>query len=204
MTKDKLKAEIYEKPMLFQFFPRYNIAPAQKADVIVDTGDGVEQWPMKWGWKVPWGKHLHINVQREQVFETPMFKKYAHQRCLIAADGFYEWMPDKTPVRFVRPNREAFCFAGLWYGDEWQELDVPTRKFYFVILTRAADASVSPIHNRMPFIIAPHGYDKWLLDDNAVASMLERPDTTPLDWYPVSQDLNDVRNDYPDLIKPVP
>lgn len=204
MSKDNLKVEIYDKIIKFGFVPRYNIAPTQKVEIIVDTGDGVKQWPMKWGWKAAWGNQLHINAQSEKIFQTSTFKKYLHQRCLIPADGFYEWKSDKTPIRFVRRHREAFCFAGLWYSVERQELDVPTRDFYFVILTRAADASVSPIHSRMPFIIAPGAYASWLLDDNAFATVLERPDETPLDWYPVSRELNNVRIEKADLIRPVP
>jgi putative SOS response-associated peptidase YedK len=204
MTKDTLKADVRAQEMVFGFVPRYNIAPTQKVDVVVDTGDGVKQWPMKWGWKAAWGNQLHINAQSEKIFETATFKKYLHQRCLIAADGFYERLANEAPVRFVRRERGAFCFAGLWYSVERQELDIPTRDFYFVMLTRAADASVSPIHDRMPFIVAPGAYANWLLDDNAVATVLERPDETPLDWYPVSREVSNVRNENADLIRPVP
>ena len=104
-------------------------------------------------------------------------------------DGLYEWKPDKSPVRFVRRKRDVFYVAGLWRMIEKQELDVPVQEFSFVLLTTAANASVKPIHDRMPFIVRDGQADWWLNNDNMKETVLNFPDDTPLDWYPVSREV---------------
>jgi len=185
------------------FAPRYNIAPTQRVPVIVDDAQGVRQLDMRWGFKAPWGNTLHINAQAERIQKTATFKPLLNQRCLVPMDGFYEWKPDKTPVRFVRRKREVFYVAGLWRADERQELDVPVKDLSFVLLTTAAMPSVAPIHNRMPFIVRDGQLDWWLRGD-LNETVLNHPDDTPLDWYPVNRDVNNVRNESPALIRPAP
>jgi putative SOS response-associated peptidase YedK len=147
------------------FAPRYNIGPQKRVPVIVADAKGVRQVEMKWGFKSDWSDKLHINAQSEKLKQTPTFSRLRHQPCLVPMDGFYEWKGDKTPVPFVRRRRDVFYVAALWKAVEKQELDEPVQEFSFVVLTRAADASVAPIHSRMPFIVREGQLDWWLKGD---------------------------------------
>ena len=170
------------------FAPRYNIAPTQRVPVIIEDAQGVRQVDLRWGFKSAWGNTLHINARAERIQTTATFKPLLHQRCLVPMDGFYEWKPDKSPVRFVRRQREVFYVAGLWADDpyRWGEApDEPPKgggrlqrtaredarptnldgtSQSFVLLTTAAMPSVAPIHNRMPFIVRDDQLDRWLSD----------------------------------------
>ncbi len=117
-------------------------------------------------------------------------------------DGFYEWKPDKSPFRLVRRKRDVFYVAGLWRMTEKQELDEPVQESSFVLLTTAANASVKSIHTRMPFIVREEHLGWWLGD--LMETVLNFPDDTPLESYPVSRAVNNVRNEGPDLIQRAP
>jgi putative SOS response-associated peptidase YedK len=186
------------------FAPRYNIAPTQRVPVLIEDAQGVRQVDMRWGFKATWGNTLHINAQAERIQTTATFKALLHQRCLVPMDGFYEWKPDKSPVRFVRRKREVFYVAGLWRAVERQELDVPVTELSFVLLTTAAVPSVAPIHNRMPFIVHDDQLVRWLNNSELRTPNSELLSEAPLDWYPVSREVNNVRNESPDLIRPAP
>ena len=97
--------------------------------VIVENSQGVKQTEMGWGFKSEWSNTLHINAQSERIHQTSAFKPLLGQRCLVPMDGFYEWKPDKSPVRFVRRDRSVFFVAGLWKAIEKQELDEPVKDF---------------------------------------------------------------------------
>ena len=109
----------------------------------------------------------------------------------------------QIPVRFVRRQRDLFCVAGLWKEVEKPGLDLPLAEKCFVLLTTAANPSVAPIHDRMPFIVRDGHYDWWLRGAMADA-VLNCADDTPLDWYPVSREENSGRNESPELVRPVP
>ena len=188
--------------ILFGVVARYNIAPAQKVSVIVEHAGKIQPEEMKWGWKPAWSKTLLINGQAETVMEKPTFKKYLHQRCLVPADGFYEWKPDKSPVRFTTPRDEVFCMAGLWLETQRQELDEPITERKFIILTTTPNQTVGRIHNRMPFIVQPEHYGWWIANDGLFQSVLTAPDKAELNWQPVSRELNNVRNEGPGLLRP--
>jgi putative SOS response-associated peptidase YedK len=136
------------------YVARFNIAPSQTVPIIVKDSAGVRRSEMKWGWKTHWSKQLLISAKAENV-KTMMFSKHLNQRCLVPADGFYEWLPDKTPVRFTKPDKGVFCFAGLWNVTETKPLDEPAKEHSFVILTTSPNETVSPGHNRMPLIVRP-------------------------------------------------
>ena len=201
LTPEQAKLVLAGLVHIFAFAPRYNIGPAQRAPVIVKTPKGVKCEEMTWGFKSAGSKALHINAQAERV-QTSSFKKLLGQRCLVPMDGFYEWKPDKSPFRFVRHKRDVFYVAGLWRMTEKQELDEPAQGLSFVLLTTAANASVKPIHTWMPFIVREEHLDGWLGD--ALETVLNSPDDTPLESYPVSRAVNNVRNEGPDLIRPAP
>ena len=203
LTPEQAKLVIAGLVHIFAFAPRYNIGPAQRVPVLMKTLAGVKAVEMRWGIPSEWSKTLHINAQAERIQQTTTFKPLLGQRCLVPMDGFYEWKPDKSPVRFVRRRREVFCVAGLWKDVEKPGIDLPVAEKCFVLLTAAAIPSVAPIHNRMPFIVRDGHYD-WWLREGMKDTALNFADDTPLDWYPVSREVNNVRNENPDLIRPVP
>lgn len=202
LTKEEITIQIGEIEVVIKIAARYNIAPRQKAPVITNAGKGVGEMEMTWGWQPIWSKQPLINAQAETLNEKSTFKKYLHQRCLIPADGFYEWTADKTPIRFTQPRNSVFCFAGLWRMIEKQELDVPTQEYSFVILTTSPNKTVGRVHNRMPFIVSESHYDWWMRDSKLFETVLGIPDKRELEFCPVQRALNNVRNEGAELIRP--
>ncbi len=125
LTLEQARLVIAGLVHIFAFAPRYNIGPAQRVPVILDTAEGVKAVEMRWGIPSAWSKTLHINAQAENIHQTTTFKPLPGQRCLAPMDGFYEWKPDKSPVRFVRRRRELFCVAGLWADDPYRWGEAP-------------------------------------------------------------------------------
>jgi putative SOS response-associated peptidase YedK len=176
LTLEQARLVIAGLVHIFAFAPRYNIGPAQRVPVILDTVEGVKAMEMRWGIPSAWSKTLHINAQAENIHKTTTFKPLLGQRCLVPMDGFYEWK-NKSPVRFVRRRREFFCVAGLWKADDPHQkenlLSASTGERIkgevskqiarsFVLLTTAANPSVAPIHDRMPFIVRDDQLNRWL------------------------------------------
>ena len=190
LVKEKIVITIRGREIEVSVRKRYNVAPQQDMPALPPDLLPVE---MKWGWKPAWSNQLLINAKSETVLEKPTFKKQIGNRCLILADGFYEWTTDKTPVMFTKPDEQPFCFAGLW-------LETPERRF--IILTTAPNDTVAPVHNRMPFIVQPAHYGLWLEAGDLFQTVLASPDTGELKACPVSRELNNVRNERPDLIHP--
>ncbi len=207
---------------IFAFVPRYNIGPAQRAPVIVKTPKGVKCGDMTWGFNSEWSKTLHINAQAERIQQTGMFKKLLNQRCLVPMDGFYEWKPDKSPVRFLRPKRDVFYVAGLWKTESlasglWPETPASdlrlensahsadaTTSRSFVLLTTVANASVKPIHERMPLILREDAIEQWLDISDFNFQVSDLLDKSDLSHYPVSREVNNVRNENAGLVAQVP
>lgn len=191
-----------------QYDPRYNIAPGQTVPVI--GGEGAGRWlaPMRWGLIPHWAKeasigHKLINARAETLADKPSFRdSFRHRRCLIPADGFYEWKRDgksSIPYRIVLPGQELFAFAGLW--DRWDALEGSV--FSFTIITTAASPAMQGIHARMPVILSDEReYAAWLegSDIGTLEKML-RPYEGRLHIYPVSRLVNSPRNDMPELVR---
>jgi putative SOS response-associated peptidase YedK len=197
-------------------FPaRYNIAPTQPIG-IVRLVDGKRHFALvRWGLLPSWVKDpkafsLIINARGEGVADKPAFSAaMKRRRCLIPADGFYEWKagaPRKQPF-FIRARSGApLAFAGLWEtwtGPNGEELDTAA------IVTTSANGTLAPLHDRMPVIIPPDAFERWLgkgeLEssvDAALAQTLIRsaPDEL-LEAYPVSTEVNRVANDNPKLLE---
>lgn len=169
-----------ELPPLFH--GRYNVAPTQTVSVIrQNTPNRAEE--CIWGFKHPHSGSPIINARRETLAERPMFKDLLlDHRCLILADGFYEWK-DRQPYYFQSLQRELFAFAGLW------------RENRCVIITRAADQNMQNIHDRMPVILPINEWSRWL----ARAQFTEPPSLTA---RPVSRRVNRVAYDDPACLKP--
>ena len=150
------------------FPPRYNIAPTQDIPIVRLTKerDSRELAMVRWG-LIPFfmkekPKQPHINARAETVERQPLFREgFARRRCLIPATGFFEWRHSgdtKQPFRIVMKGREPFAFAGIW---EAARLDGERVHSATIIVTAANDV-VAPLHDRMPVILAPEDYARWL------------------------------------------
>src|SRR3989337_1499416 len=149
--------------------PRFNISPSQNSPTVIVNQDNRELKMMRWGLIPFWAKDISIgykmiNAKAETLSEKPSFRKsFKDKRCLVLADGFYEWKkPDKKtkiPLRFVLKSREPFAFAGLW--DQWKNPDGEIL-LSFTIITIYANELMAPIHDRMPVILQEKDESKWL------------------------------------------
>lgn len=197
-----------EQPVLAS---RYNIAPGQDITVVRRSRDGAarEIVPLHWGFLPGWAKdpasvHRPINARAETVMGKRMFREaFRQRRCLIPADGFYEWRPGsdgKQPWRIVRADGAPFAFAGLW--EAWQGRD-GQRIESCVIITTEANDDIRPIHERMPVMLDIGRFGPWLEGGAAQASTLMEPYHGALEAYPVSRRVNDPHNDDASVVEPV-
>jgi putative SOS response-associated peptidase YedK len=158
--------------------PRYNIAPSQDAPVIVQAAGKRTLELFRWG-LIPWwardpaiGNRM-INARAETLAEKPAFKDLLEKRrCLVLADGFYEWRKEgkrKVPMRFKLKSGEPFTFAGLW--DIWKQPDGSLLRTYTIVTTEPNDV-LRPIHNRMPAMLSNDDALKWLAVDDEIAHAL--------------------------------
>jgi putative SOS response-associated peptidase YedK len=187
--------------------PRYNIAPTQPVPVIRQhPKEPVRQLSMmKWGLIPHWAKDASgaastINARSETAAAKPAFRDpIKFRRCLIPADGFYEWSgkgASKHPFCFEVNKGELFAFAGLWDG--WKD---PSGNWIKTcsILTTTPNAVTSAVHDRMPVILDPVHYDLWLdpgmQDGAAITELLKPYDASQMRCYPVSTRINHVAND---------
>lgn len=163
--------------------PRYNIAPNQRAVVIMSEGKRkleMMQWCLIPSWaKDPSIGNRMINARAETLAEKPSFKRLiGKRRCLVLADGFYEWRKEgkrKVPLRIVRKDRQPFAFAGLW--DSWRNPDANELHSFTIITTEANDL-LRPIHDRMPVILHQTDEQLWL-DPNVNDAAKLRPFLVP-------------------------
>lgn len=188
--------------------PRYNIRPGD--DLVVIRNDVPEQLDLlHWGLLPAWvddptDYHYPINARAESLPETAAFRDaYADRRCLVLADGFFEWSGHpgrKQPHRIVRTDGQPFAMAGLW--ERWTDGE-RTRSTAAVVTTRAND-TIKPIHDRMPVILEPGQESIWLdgsPEDRSAVTEPCAPDL--LRSYPVSTAVNDPANDDPSVIAPL-
>jgi putative SOS response-associated peptidase YedK len=195
--------------------PRYNIAPSQPVLTIrQDASEPVRLLsPMRWGLIPSWAKDASmafktINARAETVATTPSFREpFKSQRCLIPADGFYEWERNgKTtqPYCFEVNDGQLFAFAGLW--DRWRS---PQGEMIesCTIVTTTPNSLLSDIHDRMPVILDADNYDLWMdqafRNTASVSAMLKPFDAALMNRYPVSTRINQVQNDDADCAKPL-
>ncbi|HXV08897.1 MAG TPA: SOS response-associated peptidase [Burkholderiales bacterium] len=191
--------------------PRYNIAPTLQVPVLRQGRRGREIEAMTWGLTPSWAKDRSgvkpINARAETVFERPMFRNaIARRRCLLPADGFYEWQRGparKQPYHVGMADGGLLALAGVWeyWAQEGQEPLVSC-----CIVVTDANALMAAIHERMPVIIAPQDYARWLdpaLSGRAtIEPMLAPLPAAEMRAYPISTRVNDVKNDAPELIEP--
>jgi putative SOS response-associated peptidase YedK len=183
------------------FSPSYNIAPSQKA-LISTFGDEIYSGELaKWGLVPHWMKNPKrpfINARSETIFEKPSFKYlYRNNRCIVLADGFYEWAvfdDVKRPVYFYLEGNKPFAFAGYWERDRADE----TGKT-FVIMTTEANRDLQEFHHRMPVLLTKEGVKQWLEEGDK--SVL-RPYEYPILNHIVSRIVNSPANNAKDCIAP--
>jgi putative SOS response-associated peptidase YedK len=190
--------------------PRYNIAPTNIVTVAFVRDDKLEAEPMAWKFSRT-DRGIVTNCKIETAATKPFFKhSWNHRRCLIPADGFYEWKqegPRKQPYRFILKSEEPFWFAGVWQPQktsrEHQTATVPTivADGEFVILTREANSDVSHLHTRMPVILAIGEIDRWLAP-TVVEWIPEGVPAGALRSYPVSSLVSNPGLESPQCIAP--
>jgi len=209
---------------LKEFFPidrsacevtaNYNVAPSQ--EILALFKKKGENWLDKFHWGlVPfWAKdpsigNRMINARAETVTEKPSFKDaFKRRRCLIIADGFYEWKGSKgqkQPMFITRPDKTPFAFAGLW--ETWGKKEQESLYKSCTIITTEACEAIRDIHHRMPVILKPEAYGPWLNPENqdiaALKKILKKALLTELVGYPVSKQVNSIRNNDATCIDPL-
>lgn len=211
LSQSKIELEErFHAEMLPDFTPRYNIAPTQLVPVITSQspkGFSFFYWGITpdFGQNRPVSQKL-INARAETVTEKVTFKSsFQKRRCLIPADGFYEWKrlgkKTKIPYRFTLRESELFAFAGIW--DEFETVNGEIQHT-FLILTTTANDKVAEIHDRMPVILAQKDEKKWLDPYSSEEELSEILNPFPSDLmlsYTVSPLVNSVENDSPNLIR---
>ena len=221
---EALQQTFFDFDVSIDLSPRYNISPTQEVAVIANTPTNTEVHPemgqmvfFHWGLIPSWAKdpkigNRMINARSETLAEKPSFRSaYKRRRCLILADGYYEWkqVPGdrrKQPVYIRLTSQKPFALAGLW--EEWQaeEMDKPLRSC--TIITCPPNALLEKIHHRMPVILPQDAYAAWLSPDEQSAEVLQ-PLLVPytdeeMEAYTVSTFVNRPTNDSPQCIAPYP
>lgn len=193
---------------------RFNVAPTDEAAVIVQRDDRRAVTAYRWGLIPHWADdprigNRMINARAETIATSGAFREsFAKRRCLVPVDSFYEWRRDgtaKQPFRIVRTDGRPLALAGLWSGWRDPESDRVIRTF--TIVTTGPNELMRTIHDRMPVVVPPEAWDRWLdpgVGDPAelLGLLVPAPDSG-LVAYPVSRRVNDVRNDDPTLVEPL-
>jgi len=203
-------------PPTFDILPSYNITPQTFQPVIRpnrETGER-ELAQMRWGLIPYWAKdakigYSTINAKAETIATSPAFREaLKRRRCLIPADGFYEWarIDEKTkqPWALALTDGSPFAFAGLW--EQWKDKATGQPLETYTILTTEPNELTATVHNRMPVILAPRDYDRWIApaDPARLPIDLLRPfDADQMTTWKVSAAVGNVRNNTPELCIPV-
>lgn len=196
-----LKERFFAEPPK-EYVPRFNAAPAQKLPVILNSNPK-EIELVRWGIKPVWfaRKDGLINVRMETLLQKKTFQKdFQERRCLVLADGFYEWQQTKKgkqPYRFVLKDREPFAFAGIWETNLIDGEKVTT----FTIITTTPNNVAASVHNRMPVILAPDEEERWL--NEPVADFLDPYPDSKMEAYKVKTTVNRPSLDTAALIEPL-
>ena len=199
--------------------PRYNVAPSQDVVIVRANDDGRSLCMLRWGLIPSWAREPNIgykliNARSETAAEKPSFRAaFRHRRCLIPADGFYEWRREgktRQPWLFGLKNAAPFAFAGLW--ESWAvpagaaltgslaERSPGDTVETFTILTTAANETVTPVHGRMPVILPEDAYGPWLAGKDVPLAPYPADAMTA---HPVSTLVNRPANDDPRCVEPI-
>ncbi len=186
----------------------WNVAPTDRVYVIAERDGRRQLGSMQWGLVPHWAgdtRSIHINARSETVATTPAFRdSFARKRCLIPADGFYEWEPPedgRTPHWVYRADGHPMVFAGIWASRLEPDTNEWTRTCS--ILTTAADGPIASIHDRMPVSLNPEVWSAWLdrelQDSEAALTLIQTADPDSIMEHVVSREVNSVKNNRPGL-----
>jgi putative SOS response-associated peptidase YedK len=200
--------------------PSYNVAPRATVFAVRDRVEDHERRrhlsELRWGLVPSWAKDPKagdrmINARAESLTDKPAYQRaFEKHRCLVPADGFYEWQRRggrKQPMFIHRRDGEPMAFAGLWAA--WRDPDVPDGDWLrsCAIVTTNANDALAPLHDRMPVVLEEHDWDRWLdptVDDvDALSRLLVPARNDVLDAYPVGTAVNSADNDGPELVERV-
>ena len=187
--------------------PRYNIAPTQDIAAIRNDKDGERELVMlRWGLVPFWAKdpsigNRMINARAETVAENPSYRNaYKHRRCLVLADGFYEWQRQgetKTPFFISLESGQPFALAGLW--ENWTDRETGESLQTTTLITTDANEFMAQLHHRMPVILEAATATDWLAGSNELLDDVAAI-TPPLQAWPVDRRVNNARNEGEDLV----
>jgi putative SOS response-associated peptidase YedK len=196
--------------------PSYNVAPQTMQPVVrlsPDTGDR-ELAIMRWGLVPFWSKDANIaystiNAKAETITTSPAYREaMKRRRCLVPADWFYEWKKldakTKQPYAIALKDRSLFAFAGLW--DSWKDKATGQSLETYTVITTEPNEQMETIHNRMPVILAPKDYERWMEPGGSshlpVDLLMPYPAENMKAWK-VKRDVGNVRNNRPELVEPI-
>lgn len=199
------------------FAPSWNVAPTDPLTVVLQREDGRRVERVRWGLVPSWATSVregarHINARAETVAESATFRtSFRKRRCIVPADGFYEWQrvgERRKQPWFLGPHDDhaLLAMAGLW--SVWKDPDTGLWVPSATVITTAANHDVGRLHDRMPVLLPRDAWAAWLDPDEQdpgplLALLVPAPDGV-LAMHPVSRRVNDVREDGPDLVEPVP
>jgi len=218
-TPPELIADLFGLEGVPTFAPRWNVAPTQEAAVVRIPGPGEKRRLdfLRWGLVPAWAEdpsigNRMINARAETAAEKPSFKRSLQkQRCLVVADGFYEWRKEgklKQPIWIHRSDGRPFAFAGLWasWRPKGAQREDPALET-FTILTTTPNELMKPIHDRMPVILAPEDFGLWLdpgvADPARLVPLLQPAPDRAFETREVSRVVNSPAHDGPDCIAPL-
>jgi putative SOS response-associated peptidase YedK len=190
--------------------PRWNVAPTDPVPAISETAEGVRRLgTLRWGLLPsfitdPATASKRINARAETVATSPAFRgAFSRRRCVLPADGFYEWDGEKQPWFIRRADGLPLAMAGLW--ESWHGPDGLVIRTCAVITT-GANQAIFPVHKRMPAILESPAYEQWLdrgrQEASDLLSLLQPAAEDVLERHPVTKLVNNVRNDGPELLEP--
>ncbi len=201
---ERFNVEVFDE----MYSPNYNCAPSQILPVITNTAVEALSF-FQWGLIPFWANNPKIgfkliNARGETLAEKPAFRQaFEKHRCLIPANGFYEWRKnDKTPFRIFLKNEDLFAFAGIW--ETWK--DTEDRLIHsFSIITTNSNSLMESIHDRMPVILNRRHEEAWLKEENMtqLSKLLIPFDNTKMEAYSISRKVNSSKNNGSEIIVPV-
>lgn len=201
------------EPPLDDLLPTYNLAPTDDAAVVVERSDRRAIRAFRWGLIPSWAKDEKIaaklfNARAETLSTSGAFREsFRRRRCIVPADAFYEWQRQgglRQPFLIQRADGAPLALAGLWSGWRHPETEQVIRTF--TIVTTTANRALSSVHDRMPVVLAPEHWRRWLdpamEDTGELTGLLQPAPDHDLVLYPVRPLVNNVRNNGPELIEP--
>ena len=201
------------EPPTDELLPTYNLAPTDEAAVVVERGDRRAIRAYRWGLIPSWAKDEKIaaklfNARAETLATSGAFREsFRRRRCIVPADAFYEWQRQggaRQPFLIRRRDEAPLALAGLWSGWHHPETEQVIRTF--TIVTTTANRTLAGVHDRMPVILSPDHWGRWLDPEmqemGELTALLEPAADDALVLYPVRPLVNNVRNNGPELIEP--